>query len=200
MFHRPSPSPNQLPCPMAISFSIAENDSVRLLDKICTQLDYSSLRESYRRQIGYRLPPAILFVRSFFIPTFLSPPITEVKKLYMSSTDWHEEPFQAFQLRENQNPCPNSQTLRVKYTRVRTSARGYGAKSIAHEAENCAACSLKSQCTRSKEKQTLQLSPTFLKQRAASRQNITIEQGYQLSTNPSIQTEGAFGIIKQDYR
>lgn len=46
MFPRASHSPKQLVIPMDVSFFIAENDPVRLLDETCNQLDYSGLMES----------------------------------------------------------------------------------------------------------------------------------------------------------
>ena len=45
----------------------------------------------------------------------------------------------------------------------------------------------------------MQLSKKFLKQREESRTRITGETGILLRMNRSIQAEGAFGVIKQDY-
>jgi len=45
----------------------------------------------------------------------------------------------------------------------------------------------------------MQLSKKFLRQREKSRTLITSEKGTLLRINRSIQAEGAFGVIKQDY-
>jgi hypothetical protein len=45
----------------------------------------------------------------------------------------------------------------------------------------------------------MQVSKRFIEQRAASLERITSETGVLLRINRSIQVEGAFGVIKQDY-
>ncbi len=45
----------------------------------------------------------------------------------------------------------------------------------------------------------MSLSKTFLRQREESRQRITSPTGILLRINRSIQSEGAFGVIKEDY-
>ena len=45
----------------------------------------------------------------------------------------------------------------------------------------------------------MQISKEFLRQREQSLKNITSKQGVLLRINRSIQAEGAFGVIKQDY-
>ena len=45
----------------------------------------------------------------------------------------------------------------------------------------------------------MQVSKRFVQQRAASLERITSEKGILLRMNRSIQSEGAFGVIKQDY-
>ena len=45
----------------------------------------------------------------------------------------------------------------------------------------------------------MRLSKNFLRQREQSLKNITSEKGILLRMNRAIQSEGAFGVIKQDY-
>ena len=45
----------------------------------------------------------------------------------------------------------------------------------------------------------MQVSKRFVRQRAESLARITCEKGVLLRINRSIQSEGAFGVIKQDY-
>lgn len=58
---------------------------------------------------------------------------------------------------------------------------------------------LKKSCTKAKGNRKLQVSKRFVQQRAKSLARITSEQGILLRINRSIQSEGAFGVIKQDY-
>jgi hypothetical protein len=57
----------------------------------------------------------------------------------------------------------------------------------------------KKACTRSKGNRKLQVSKKFIEQRRQSLERITSQKGVLLRTNRSIQVEGAFGVIKQDY-
>ena len=43
------------------------------------------------------------------------------------------------------------------------------------------------------------MSPEFVKQRQKSLENITTEEGTQLHMNRSIQVEGVFDVLKQDF-
>ena len=68
-----------------------------------------------------------------------------------------------------------------------------------YECEDCTGCPFKMSCTRAKQNRKLQVSKKFIAQREASLQRITSEEGILLRMNRSIQSEGAFGVIKQDY-
>ena len=58
----------------------------------------------------------------------------------------------------------------------------------------------KKKCTRAKGNKRLYLSKNFLKKRRESyEKNIISEKGIQYRTNRSIQVEGAFGVLKNDY-
>ena len=68
-----------------------------------------------------------------------------------------------------------------------------------YECESCEGCPHKKCCTRAKGNRKMQLSKKFIEQRQKSLENITTEQGIQLRINRSIQVEGAFGVLKEDY-
>jgi hypothetical protein len=60
---------------------------------------------------------------------------------------------------------------------------------------------LRNRCTKAKDSKPkeIECSRLFEKLRAESYERITSELGVQLRVNRSIQSEGTFGIIKQDY-
>ena len=58
---------------------------------------------------------------------------------------------------------------------------------------------MKKDCTRAKENRKMTVSKDFIELRNASRERITSEFGKALRLNRSIQSEGAFGVLKQDY-
>ena len=95
--------------------------------------------------------------------------------------------------------CQAGKKLRVVYVGKRKSKSGFESEITYYECESCAGCPHKNKCTRSKGNRTLQVSKKFIEQRRQSLARITSEQGVLLRINRSIQSEGAFGVIKQDY-
>lgn len=94
--------------------------------------------------------------------------------------------------------CQNDKKLTAKHTGIRKSKSGYESLITYYECESCEGCSYKKTCTRAKANRKLQVSKKFVAQRKESLARITSEQGILLRMNRSIQSEGAFGIIKQD--
>jgi len=95
--------------------------------------------------------------------------------------------------------CQNGKKLKATYTGTRKSKSGFESEITYYECESCANCPFKKTCTKAKDNRKMQLSKTFLRQRQASLSRITSPMGITLRMNRSIQSEGAFGVIKQDY-
>ena len=68
-----------------------------------------------------------------------------------------------------------------------------------YECEDCTGCSYKERCTRAKGNKRLYISKSFLEKRQESYENILSEKGILYRMNRSIQVEGAFGVLKNDY-
>ena len=75
---------------------------------------------------------------------------------------------------------------------------GYEREVTYYECDDCFGCPYK-KCTRAKGNRKLQVSKKFIAQHAASLERITSPKGIQLRMNRSIQSEGAFGVVKQNY-
>ena len=85
------------------------------------------------------------------------------------------------------------------------SAAGYPIETTIYECSDCANCPHKAKCIKPGGKKAveertkrLQVSKTFLRQRAEAEARITADDGINLRLNRSIQVEGAFGVLKQD--
>ena len=94
--------------------------------------------------------------------------------------------------------CQNGKKLRVVYVGKRKSKSGFESEITYYECEDCSDCPHKKSCTRAKGNRKMQLSKEFLRQREASKVRITSEPGVLLRINRSIQSEGAFGVVKED--
>ena len=95
--------------------------------------------------------------------------------------------------------CQNGKKFNAVYVSKRKSKSGFESEITHYECESCEGCLHKNSCTRAKGNRKMQISKEFLRQRKQSLENITSDTGILLRTNRSIQVEGAFGVIKQDY-
>ena len=96
--------------------------------------------------------------------------------------------------------CQNGKKLQAVYVGTRKSKSGFESEITYYECENCEGCPYKKSCTRAKGNRKISLSKKFIKQRKHSLDNITSPMGILLRTNRSIQSEGAFGVIKENYK
>ncbi len=95
--------------------------------------------------------------------------------------------------------CQNGKKLKAVYESKRKSKSNFESTITHYECENCTECPYKKSCTRAKGNRKMQVSKKFLEQRKASLERITSPMGVLLRMNRSIQSEGAFGVIKYDY-
>ena len=95
--------------------------------------------------------------------------------------------------------CPAGHPFVHICEKTRKSKTGYEATLSVYECFACAGCAQKALCTRAQGNRQLALSKSFAAMRAQMRERITSEQGKLLRLNRSIQSEGVFGILKQDY-
>lgn len=95
--------------------------------------------------------------------------------------------------------CAYGKKLTPVSYKYKTSKSGYISKATIYECESCKECPYKNKCTKAKGNKKLQVSKEFIKLRNKSLKNISTPEGKLLRVNRSIQVEGAFGVLKQDY-
>ena len=95
--------------------------------------------------------------------------------------------------------CHAGKKLGAVYVRKQKSKSGYQSEVTVYECEDCSGCPYKEKCTKAKGNKKLSLSKNFLKKRQESYENILSEKGVLYRMNRSIQVEGAFGVLKNDY-
>ncbi len=82
----------------------------------------------------------------------------------------------------------------------KTSSTGYTSHQDIYRCEDCTGCPhFGSKCTRSKKGKQLYVSKVLIEKREISLKNILSKEGIRYRMNRSIQVEGAFGVVKQDY-
>jgi len=95
--------------------------------------------------------------------------------------------------------CPAGNLFTFQYTTKRKSTSGFESTITVYECKHCTGCPHKKQCTRAKGNRKISVSKDFNTLRQEAFLRITSEKGKLLRLNRSIQSEGAFGILKQDY-
>ena len=94
--------------------------------------------------------------------------------------------------------CPAGKELSFQGTKTRKSKSGYEQEVSIYRAQSCAGCPHKDKCTKAREARQIEVSWAFERARAESRERITSDLGILLRLNRSIQSEGAFGVLKED--
>ncbi|MBQ7982997.1 MAG: transposase [Clostridia bacterium] len=96
--------------------------------------------------------------------------------------------------------CENGDNLRFCQEETKMTANGYETHIRIYSNESCAGCPHLGKCHRSKRGfREISVNRQFLEHRRQSLDNIVSDEGILLRVNRSIQVEGAFGVLKQDY-
>lgn len=95
--------------------------------------------------------------------------------------------------------CPAGKQLTAQYDTNRKSKSGFVSRVTMYVCDGCKDCPLRALCTRAKENRSMQVSKRFDAWRKESLARITSPQGIVLRMNRSIQSEGVFGVLKEDY-
>ena len=95
--------------------------------------------------------------------------------------------------------CPAGNVFTRQYEKKKKRKSGYETTVTVYECSGCEECPQKALCTRAKGNRQLEVAKDFLALRQASLERITSELGETLRLNRSIQVEGAFGVLKQNY-
>ena len=96
--------------------------------------------------------------------------------------------------------CAKGRRLKPIYETVDRGRRSKFERMLTvYECENCSRCGFKAKCKKSKGNKRIQVSKKFKAYRELSLSNITSENGILLRVNRSIQVEGAFAMMKEDY-
>lgn len=95
--------------------------------------------------------------------------------------------------------CPERQLLKPIEIKKSKSKSGYISEKTIYGCKECENCPCRSLCTQAQNGRRIQRAKAFTNFRNESLKNISTKKGILLRMNRSIQVEGAFGVLKQDY-
>ena len=148
---------------------------------------------------GYESEESYSYLEEHQIKAYIKPQTYEKWKKRNFKKDISKRENMSYDILEDSYTCHNGQKLKRQYDRHSKSKSGYVSEVTVYECENCSGCPYKEKCTRSQGNKKLYVSKKFVEQRERSYENIMSEQGILYRMNRSIQVEGAFGVLKNDY-
>jgi transposase len=171
---------------------------VPLLERMEEHLNYRY--PSITADAGYESEEGYDFLSKRNQEAYIKPQIYERQKKRKFKQDISKRENMEYNSEDDYYICHNGQKLKPIYIKTQKSRSGYKSDVTVYEAEDCGSCSHKEHCTKAKGNKRLSVSKNFIKKRNQSQENITSEKGIQYRINRSIQVEGAFGVLKSDYK
>lgn len=178
----------------------ARNDTTTLIPFL-NDLE-SNLKNRYQNIIadsGYESEENYLYLEEKEQTYYIKPQTYEKWKKRSFKHDISKRENMFYNVETDEYTCHNGKQLKPVGITHRTSATGYQSEITIYECEDCNGCTYKSRCTKANGNRKMQVSKTFVEKRQKSYENITSEEGILLRVNRSIQVEGAFGVLKNDY-
>jgi transposase len=163
----------------------------------------SNLGNTYQNVIadsGYESEENYLYLEEAGQNYYIKPQTYEKWKKKSFKNDISKRENMVYDKEKDEYTCKNGKQLRPVGITHRKSATGYKSELTIYECDDCSTCQLKEKCTKAQGNRKMQVSKIFIEKRNISFKNITTSQGALLRVNRSIQVEGAFGVLKNDYQ
>lgn len=148
---------------------------------------------------GYESEEGYVYLEKEGQTAYIKPQTYEKWKKKSFKDDISKRENMTYDVKLDEYICHNNKRLKAAYLLHRTSFTGYKSDVTVYECEGCTGCPYKSKCTKSEGNRKMQVSKLFVEKRESSFQNIMTPKGILLRMNRSIQVEGAFGVLKNDY-
>ena len=148
---------------------------------------------------GYESEEAYEYLRKNRQKPYIKPQTYETWKKRSFKQDISKRENMDYNPENDTYICHNGKLLKPVYIKNQKSKNGYLSEVTVYECEDCTGCPYKEKCTKAKENKKLSVSKTFIARRQESYENILSDTGILYRMNRSIQVEGAFGVLKNDY-
>ena len=148
---------------------------------------------------GYESEEGYSFLRENRQKPYIKPQTYEKWKKRSFKKDISKRENMGYDETTDTYTCHAGRSLSPLFIKRQKSKSGYESEVTVYECEDCTGCPYKEKCTRAKGSKRLYISKSFLEKRQESYENILSETGIKYRMNRSIQVEGAFGVLKNDY-
>lgn len=156
--------------------------------------------ESVIADSGYESEENYMYLEGTKQKYYIKPQTYEKWKKRSFKNDISKRENMTYHEDKDEYTCHYGKQLKPAGITHKKSSTGYKSEITVYECENCSGCPYKSKCTKAEGNRKMQVSKVFVEKRQKSYDNITSENGILLRINRSIQVEGAFGVLKNDYQ
>ena len=170
---------------------------IPFLDKL--ERNLNKKYKSITADAGYESEENYTYLENNNQKAFIKPQTYEKSKTKKFKNDISKRENMHYNQEDDYYICAAGKKLLPKGFTTRKSKSNFKSIVNIYECESCLGCEYKNKCTKAKNNRQLHVPKEFLRLRSESLANITTKEGIRLRINRSIQVEGAFAVIKQDY-
>ena len=149
---------------------------------------------------GYESEENYTYLEGKEITYYIKPQTYEQQKKRKFKKDISKRENMYYNPETDEYTCHNGKQLKAIKVSKRKTTSGYESEITTYRCEDCTECPMKAQCTKAKGNRQIEVSKEFIKKRKRSQENIQSQKGIILRVNRSIQSEGAFGVLKQNMK
>ena len=149
---------------------------------------------------GYESSENYLYLEENGQNCFIKPQNYEISKKRNYKANLYVADNMPYNAKRDEYICANGKKLKFRRERTRTTENGYSITTRYYSNDKCGRCPHRDKCHKSKKDyRTIQVNNVILEHRPKTLEALTSEEGTLLRMNRSIQVEGVFGVLKEDY-
>ncbi len=168
------------------------------LDRVAMQSGHKI--ENIIADAGYASEENYTYLEEHGQIAYIKPADYEVKKTRKYKKDIYRVENMPYDAENDSYICPNGRELVHVSDSKRKNENGYICTKQNYVCENCTDCPHREKCFKGTyQNRKISISKNFDKQKRNAAERLNTVEGIRLRVNRSIQVEGAFGVIKEDY-
>ena len=150
--------------------------------------------------MGYASEENYTYLENNNQAAYIKPADHEVKKTRKHRNNIFHKDNMPYDEGSDRFTCPNGKHLIHSYDKNVKTDNGFTVTKSYYVCESCAGCPFREKCFKGQyENRKIELSKTMRRQKEEAEERISTPKGIILRVNRSIQVEGVFGVLKQDY-
>ena len=149
---------------------------------------------------GYESSENYLYLAENGQNCFIKPQNYEISKKRSYKANPYTVENMEYNATKDEYTCPNGRKLKFRREKNTTTENGYTISTKYYSNDKCGRCPHRDRCHKSKTGyRTVKVNQVILEHRPKTLEALTSEEGTLLRMNRSIQVEGVFGVLKEDY-